>query len=113
MIKINILIVDDEPGIRDIIREFVKAEGYEAFEAANGIEALEIFKKEEISAAIIDIMMPYMDGWTLTREIRKTSSVPVIMLSARGEEYDKLFGFELGVDDIWSNRSVQESLWRE
>lgn len=93
------LIVDDEDGIREMIREYTSLEGYEIDEAADGVEALNFFKQQEYTLIILDIMMPRMDGWTVCREIRKTSQVPIIMLTARGEEYDKLFGFELGVDD--------------
>ncbi len=95
----RILVVDDEPGIREMLKEYLAAEGYIIDQAADGIEALELFKKSKYSLVILDIMMPKMDGWTVCREIRKASQTPVIMLSARGEEYDKLFGFELGVDD--------------
>ena len=97
--KERILVVDDEPGIREIIKEYFEPEGFIVDQAADGVEALELFKKSRYSLVILDIMMPKIDGWTVCREIRKTSQVPVIMLSARGEEYDKLFGFELGVDD--------------
>ncbi|MCX7709463.1 MAG: response regulator transcription factor [Clostridia bacterium] len=99
MEKARILIVDDEARIREMIREYISSEGYEIDEAENGIEALEIFQQREYTLIILDVMMPRMDGWSVCREIRKTSQVPVIMLTARGEEYDKLFGFELGVDD--------------
>lgn len=99
MEKIRILIVDDEDRIREMIREYTSLEGYDIDEASDGVEALNLFKKQEYSLVILDVMMPKMDGWTVCREIRKTSQVPVIMLTARGEEYDKLFGFELGVDD--------------
>jgi DNA-binding response OmpR family regulator len=95
----RILIVDDEAGIREMIKEYFAPEGYIIDQAADGIEALALFNKSKYSLVILDIMMPKMDGWTVCREIRKASQVPVIMLSARGEEYDKLFGFELGVDD--------------
>jgi len=99
MDKIKILIVDDEARIREIIREYVSLEKFEADEASDGVEALKLFQQHEYSLVILDIMMPRMDGWSVCREIRKTSDVPVIILTARGEEYDKLFGFELGVDD--------------
>ncbi|MFZ3170769.1 MAG: response regulator transcription factor [Carboxydocellales bacterium] len=99
MEKVRMLIVDDEDGIREMIREYTSLEGYEIDEAADGVEALNFFKQQEYTLIILDIMMPRMDGWTVCREIRKTSQVPIIMLTARGEEYDKLFGFELGVDD--------------
>lgn len=94
-----ILVVDDEQGIRDIIKEYVILEDYEIIEAVDGVDALNKFKKYDIALVILDVMLPKMDGWSVCREIRKDSQVPIIMLSARGEEYDKLFGFELGVDD--------------
>ncbi len=99
MDKRRILIVDDEQGIQDIIKEYVANEDYEIVEATDGVEALNYFQAQEFSMVILDIMLPKMDGWTVCREIRKRSDIPIIMLSARGEEYDKLFGFELGVDD--------------
>lgn len=99
MEKIKILIVDDEERIREMIREYTSLEEFEIDEAADGFEAIRKFQGEKYSLIILDIMLPKMDGWSVCREIRKTSQVPVIMLTARGEEYDKLFGFELGVDD--------------
>ena len=95
----RILLVDDEERIRDMIKEYTSLEDYDIDEASNGIEALELFKQHKYSLIILDVMMPKIDGYTVCREIRKRSNVPVIMLTARGEEYDKLFGFELGVDD--------------
>ncbi|MBO5454592.1 MAG: response regulator transcription factor [Clostridia bacterium] len=95
----NILIVDDEAGIRDIIKEYLEFENFSFDEAGDGLEAIEKIRNSDFDAVILDIMMPKVDGFTALREIRKFSQVPVIMLSARGEEYDKLFGFELGVDD--------------
>jgi DNA-binding response OmpR family regulator len=95
----RILLVDDEERIRDMIKEYTSLEDYDIDEASNGIEALELFKQHKYSLIILDVTMPKIDGFTVCREIRKTSNVPVIMLTARGEEYDKLFGFELGVDD--------------
>ena len=99
MEKIKILIADDEERIRDIIKEYTSLEEFQIDEASNGVEALNFFKQSQYSLIILDVMMPRMDGWSVCREIRKTSQVPIIMLTARGEEYDKLFGFELGVDD--------------
>ena len=96
---IKILIVDDEERIREIIREYSSLEGYAIDEASDGVEALNLFQQHEYSLVILDVMMPRLDGWSVCREIRKNSQVPIIMLTARGEEYDKLFGFELGVDD--------------
>ena len=95
----KILVVDDEERIRDIIREYLEFEGFECLEAGDGIGAINAVKQGKIDLVILDIMMPKVDGFTALREIRKFSQVPVIMLSARGEEYDKLFGFEMGVDD--------------
>jgi DNA-binding response OmpR family regulator len=95
----RILLVDDEERIRDMIKEYTSLEGYDIDEAADGVQALELFSQQKYSLIILDIMMPKIDGWSVCREVRKTSNVPVIMLTARGEEYDKLFGFELGVDD--------------
>ena len=99
MEKVRILIVDDEEKIREMIKEYTSPEGFEIDEAPDGIEALKLFKQSTYSLIILDVMMPKMDGWSVCREIRKSSLVPVIMLTARGEEYDKLFAFELGVDD--------------
>lgn len=95
----KILLVDDEERMRDMIKEYTSLEGYDIDEAADGVKALELFKQNKYSLIILDVMMPKIDGWSVCREIRKTSNVPIIMLTARGEEYDKLFGFELGVDD--------------
>ncbi|MGE4284265.1 MAG: response regulator transcription factor [Clostridia bacterium] len=95
----KILIADDEERIRDMIKEYISLEGYDITEASDGIEALNFFKQDEYALIILDVMMPKMDGWSVCREIRKNSHVPIIMLTARAEEYDKLFGFELGVDD--------------
>lgn len=99
MEKKKILIADDEERIRDMIKEYVSLEGYDIEEASDGAQALNLFRENKYLLIILDVMMPKMDGWSVCREIRKTSNVPVIMLTARGEEYDKLFGFELGVDD--------------
>lgn len=96
----KILIVDDEKKIRDVVREYAEFEGFDVLEAEDGMDAVKkVTDNEDINIIIMDIMMPKLDGYSAVREIRKTSNVPVIMLSARGEEYDKLFGFELGVDD--------------
>ncbi|MDD4802071.1 MAG: response regulator transcription factor [Syntrophomonas sp.] len=99
MRNIRILIIDDEELIRDLIKEYISLEGYSIDEAADGREAIELFKQNNYELIILDVMMPKMDGWSVCREIRKTSQVPIIMLTARGEEYDKLLAFELGVDD--------------
>lgn len=95
----KILIVDDEKNIRNVIKEYAKFDGFETFEAEDGMEAVEMCRDNDFDLIIMDIMMPKLDGYSAVREIRKTKQIPVIMLSARGEEYDKLFGFELGVDD--------------
>ncbi len=97
----TILVVDDEERIRELIREHLGFLGYQVAEAADGREALELFKAdpESYDALLLDVMMPELDGWSVCREVRRLSQVPVIMLTARGEEYDKIFGFELGVDD--------------
>lgn len=95
----KILVVDDEAGIRTLIKKYAEYEGHETVEGADGMEAVEICKKEKPDIAVIDIMMPELDGFSACREIRKFSDVPIIMLSARGEEYDKINGFGLGVDD--------------
>lgn len=95
----KILIVEDESRMRRLISDYLKREGYTIVEAENGRKALEIFNSEEIDLIILDIMMPEYDGWTVCREIRKTSKTPIIMLTARSEESDELFGFELGADE--------------
>lgn len=98
----KILIAEDEANFRKLIGEYLKSEGYHYIEAKNGKEAIDHFEThgdEAFDAVLIDVMMPMVDGWTVCRTIRETSNVPIIMLTARGEEYDKLFGFELGVDD--------------
>lgn len=95
----NILIVDDEIKMRKLLKEFLAIEGYDIFEASNGNEAIEQFGMREYEAVLLDVMMPVVDGWTVLRTIRRSSDIPIIMLTARGEEYDKLFGFELGADD--------------
>lgn len=95
----NILVVDDEEKIRTVIRKYGEFEGYEIAEASNGIEAVEMCRKNDYDLVILDIMMPELDGFTACRKIRESRNVPIIMLSARGEEYDKIHGFELGIDD--------------
>ncbi len=99
MNKITFLVVDDEQGIREIIKEYILLEGYEVIEAVDGADALNKFMNHDISFVILDVMLPKLDGWKVCREIRAKSEVPIILLTARGEEYDKLFGFELGIDD--------------
>lgn len=95
----HILIVDDELHIRGMIRKYAVFEGYQVTEAADGMEAVRMCEEGKFDLIVMDVMMPELDGFSALREIRKTSNVPVIMLSARGEEYDRLRGFELGVDD--------------
>lgn len=95
----NILIVDDEEKIIEVLREYAEFENFSVDSASNGMEAVQKCNENKYDLVIMDVMMPKLDGFSAVKEIRKTSDVPVIMLSARGEEYDKLFGFELGVDD--------------
>ncbi len=95
----KVLIVDDEEMIRNVLKEYVEFEGNEAFEAADGMEAVRMCRDNDYDIILMDVMMPRLDGFSAVKEIRKTKDTPVIMLSARGEEYDKLFGFEIGVDD--------------
>ena len=95
----KLLIVDDEEKIRLIIKKYAEFEGYEIKEAENGMDAVKMCRNEDFDLIILDIMMPELDGFSTCREIRKTKDIPVIMLSARGEEYDKIHGFELGIDD--------------
>lgn len=95
----KILVVDDEEKIRAIIRKYGEFEGYEVTEACDGMEAIEICKKQDFDVMILDVMMPELDGFSTCREIKKIKDIPVIMLSARGEEYDRIHGFELGIDD--------------
>ena len=95
----KVLIVDDEEMIRNVLKEYVEFEGNEAYEAADGMEAVRLCKDNDYDVVLMDVMMPRLDGFSAVKEIRKFKDVPVIMLSARGEEYDKLFGFEIGVDD--------------
>lgn len=95
----KILVVDDEDRIRDIVKQYLKFEGYEYAEAANGQQAVDLAQKEAFDLIIMDVMMPFVDGITALRMIRETSSVPVVLLTAKGEEYDKVFGFDLGADD--------------
>jgi len=95
----KILIVDDESKIRELIKKYAIFEGYTVFEASNGMEAIEICQKEQFDIIVMDIMMPELDGFSAVKEIRKSINTPVLMLSARGEEYDKIHGFELGIDD--------------
>lgn len=103
MEKIKILVVDDESRMRKLVRDFLEKEGYEVLEAGDGEEALDIFYEEKkLALCILDVMMPKMDGWQVLREIRSESKIPVIMLTAKGEERDELQGFEIGADEYIS-----------
>lgn len=95
----RVLVVDDEEKIRAIIRKYAEFEGYEITEAKNGLEALEFCESEDFDVIVMDVMMPELDGFSACRKIREKKQIPTIMLSARGEEYDRLHGFEIGVDD--------------
>lgn len=95
----KLLVVDDEPKIREVIREYAEFNGHEVTEATDGMSAVGLCKLNDYDLVILDIMMPKLDGFSTCKEIKKIKDIPTIMLSARGEEYDKLFGFELGIDD--------------
>ncbi len=95
----HILVVDDEARIRSMIRKYAEFEGHDVTEAGDGMEAVRLCRAQDFDIIIMDIMMPELDGFSACREIRKSKQTPIIMLSARGEEYDKINGFELGVDD--------------
>lgn len=95
----SILVVDDEEKIRTVIRKYGEFEGYKITEVGNGIEAISICEKQDFDLIILDIMMPELDGFTTCKKIREKKDIPIIMLSARGEEYDKIHGFEIGIDD--------------
>ncbi len=100
MEKIKILVVDDESRMRKLIRDFLEREGYQILEAGDGQEALDIFyENKDVALMILDVMMPRIDGWEVCREVRESSTMPIMMLTARGEERDELRGFELGVDE--------------
>ena len=106
----NVLIAEDEQKLREIVVKYLKKEGYNVFEAEDGEKALEVFNDNPVDIVILDVMMPNVDGWSCCREIRKTSDVPILMLTARSEENDRVFGFELGADDYvtkpFSNREL-------
>ena len=104
MVNDCILIVDDEQRMRKLIKDFLVAKGFSILEAEDGEKALEVFEenRNKISLILLDVMMPKLDGWSVLRQIRQDSKVPIIMLTARGEEQDELFGFELGVDEYIS-----------
>ena len=95
----KILVVDDEPKIREVIREYAEFAGFQVTEAEDGMSAVGLCKLNNYDLIVMDIMMPKLDGFSACKEIKKIKDIPIIMLSARGEEYDKLFGFELGIDD--------------
>ncbi|MBR1654715.1 MAG: response regulator transcription factor [Clostridia bacterium] len=104
MSDITILIVDDESRMRKLIRDFLVKKEYKILEAIDGEDAIQVFREnqEKINLILLDVMMPKLDGWSVLRQIRQESNVPIIMLTARGEEQDELFGFELGVDEYIS-----------
>lgn len=95
----KLLIVDDEEMIRMLIKKYAEFEGYEVFEAKNGLECIEMVRNNDYDVIIMDVMMPELDGFSAAKEIRKIKNIPMIILSARGEEYDRIHGFEMGVDD--------------
>ena len=99
MYQVHILIVEDEERLRKLIRKYLLLEGYNVHEAANGLEATDIFETETIDLMILDLMMPFKNGYEVARDVRRTSQIPIIMLTARSEEEDKLQGFDLGIDD--------------
>ena len=95
----KVLIVDDEEMIRGVLKEYVEFEGGTAYEAVDGMQAVKLCRENDFDIILMDVMMPKLDGFSAVKEIKKIKNIPVIMLSARGEEYDKLFGFEIGADD--------------
>ena len=95
----KILVVDDEANIREVIKEYAEFEGHEVDEACDGMQSVDMVRERDYDIIIMDVMMPRLDGYSACKEIRKLKQIPVLMLSARGEEYDKLFGFEIGIDD--------------
>lgn len=103
MDRLKVLVVDDESRMRKLVKDFLEREGFRVLEAGDGMEAMEVFyENNDITLVILDVMMPKMDGWQVCREIRQTSKVPIIMLTARSDERDELQGFELGVDEYIS-----------
>lgn len=113
MVGANILVVEDEEKLRKLISMYLRREMVNVIEAANGQEALDKWNENEVHLVVLDVMLPLYDGWTICKRIREASTVPIIMLTARGEENDKLFGFELGVDDyITKPFSVKELVAR-
>ncbi|HYF83466.1 MAG TPA: response regulator transcription factor [Clostridia bacterium] len=97
--SVRVLLVEDEEKMRELIKISFKKENFETIEAIDGKQGLNLFKTNQVDIVILDIMLPEIDGWTVCREIRRMSNIPIILLTARGEEFDKLFGFELGADD--------------
>ena len=112
MSDITVLVVDDESRMRKLIRDFLSQKQYKILEAGDGEEALKVFEENQnsINLILLDVMMPKLDGWSVLRQIRQTSKVPIVMLTARGEEQDELFGFELGVDEYISKPFSQKIL---
>jgi two-component system response regulator ResD len=104
MSDVTILVVDDESRMRKLIKDFLSQKQYKILEAGDGEEALQVFEENQnsINLILLDVMMPKLDGWSVLRQIRQISKVPIVMLTARGEEQDELFGFELGVDEYIS-----------
>ena len=112
MDKLKIMVVDDESRMRKLVKDFLVRQNFEVLEAEDGEKAIDLFYEDkDIALIILDVMMPKMDGWEVCREIRKNSKVPIIMLTARGDEQDELLGFELGVDEYIS--SAPKSWWQE
>ena len=107
MDKMKILVVDDESRMRKLVSDFLTRKGYAVIEAADGVEAVDTFmENKDIALIILDVMMPRMDGWEVCRQIRKDSKVPIIMLTAKGEEMDELQGFECGADEYIAKHRV-------
>ena len=109
----HILIVEDDKEIREGVEIYLRSQGYEVFQAADGVEGLKVLEQEEIHLAIVDIMMPRMDGIQMTMKLREKYDFPVIMLSAKSEEVDKITGLNLGADDYVTKPLRLWSLWRE
>ena len=115
MSNIQILVVDDESRMRKLVKDFLQREGYSVLEAGDGMEAMDIFYEQKIDLVILDVMMPRMDGWQTCREIRRDSTVPIIMLSAKGEVFDKVMSCR-DLNLVWTStflsHSVRRSWWR-
>jgi DNA-binding response OmpR family regulator len=105
VVRLTVLIIDDEELIRNVIKEYCLSANYNVLEADDGLVAIDIVKKNNVDVIILDIMMPKKDGYSTLREIKEIKNIPVIMLSARAEEYDKLMGFDLGIDDYLTKPS--------